>query len=165
MPDGRVVSGGYDGRVLLWDPAAVGRAPVELGRHDDGIRAIGVLPDGRVITGGDDRRIRMWDPGEVRASPTEIGRHDGAVLSIVRLPDGRVVTSGEDRNVRIWSPALGRECARVSRSAVALAIGSAKEDGYWQLVMVHEGGEISGWGIRDSAGYSPPRIADGRSGA
>ena len=38
LPDGRVVSGGDDGRVLVWDPAAPEAGPVELGRHDgDGV--------------------------------------------------------------------------------------------------------------------------------
>ena len=160
MTDGRLVSGGYDHRVLMWNPKAVGRDPVELGRHEDAIRAIAVLPDGRVITGGDDRRIRLWDPSHAGAGPTEVGRHDGAVLSIVSLPDGQVVTCAEDRSVRVWRPALGIESARVLRSAVALAVGDAQEDGYWQLVMAHEGGGISGWGIRPSAALfslpSPP---------
>ena len=38
LPDGRVVSGGGDGRVRLWDLAHPG-APVELGTHND--RSVG----------------------------------------------------------------------------------------------------------------------------
>ena len=40
------------GRVLVWDPAEPGTGPVELGRDEDGVRAVAVLPDGRVVTGG-----------------------------------------------------------------------------------------------------------------
>ena len=32
LADGRVVTGGYDGRVLVWDPAHPGAGPAELGR-------------------------------------------------------------------------------------------------------------------------------------
>ena len=62
LPDGRVVSGGDDGRVLVWDPAEPGAGPVELGRHDGSVEAVAVLPDGRVVSGGDDGRVLVWDP-------------------------------------------------------------------------------------------------------
>ena len=61
LGDGRVVTGGADGRVLLWDPARPG-APAELGRHGLSVTAVAVLPDGRVVTGGADRRVLLWDP-------------------------------------------------------------------------------------------------------
>ena len=32
LSDGKVVAGGADGQVLVWDPAIPGRAPAELGR-------------------------------------------------------------------------------------------------------------------------------------
>jgi hypothetical protein len=66
LPDGRVVSGGGDGRVLVWDPAAPGTGPVQLGRHDvsgtsdkgpTGVLAVAVLPDGRVVSGGSEGRV------------------------------------------------------------------------------------------------------------
>jgi WD40 repeat protein len=62
LPDGRVVSGGDDGRVLVWDPARPARVPVELGRHGGPVMAVALLPDGRVVSGGDDRRVLVWNP-------------------------------------------------------------------------------------------------------
>jgi hypothetical protein len=50
--DGRVLSGGDDKRVLVWDPAAPETGPVELGGHNDSVRALAVLPGGRVVSGG-----------------------------------------------------------------------------------------------------------------
>ena len=52
LADGRVVTGGDDGRVLVWDPADPGAGPAELGRHDGPVEAVAVLADGRVVTGG-----------------------------------------------------------------------------------------------------------------
>jgi WD40 repeat protein len=64
MADGRVVTGGADRRVLIWDPASPGTDPAELGRHGGPIRAVAVLPHGRVVTGGLDQRILVWDPAD-----------------------------------------------------------------------------------------------------
>ena len=69
LPDGRVVSGGGDGRVLVWDPADPGAGPVELGRHDGGVTAVAVLPDGRVVSGGGDGRVLVWDPARPGGRP------------------------------------------------------------------------------------------------
>ena len=68
LPDGRVVSGGIGGRVLVWDPGDPATGPAELGRHDlhggRGVNAVAVLPDGRVVSGGSDGRVLVWDPGD-----------------------------------------------------------------------------------------------------
>ena len=105
LPDGRVVSGGHDGRVLVWNPASPGAGPVELGHHDSWAEAVAVLPDGRVVSGGGDGRVLVWDPASPGAAPVELGRHDRDVLAIAVLPDGRVVSGGVDRQMRVWDPA------------------------------------------------------------
>lgn len=124
LPDGHVVTGGQDGRVLVWDPAAPGTGPVELGRHhdpepgrvDSQVGAVAVLPDGRVVTGGRDGRVLVWDPAAPGVGPAELGRHDGAVLAVAVLPDGRVVAGGYDGWVLAWNLATpGTSAAKLGR--------------------------------------------------
>jgi WD40 repeat protein len=105
LPDGRVVSGGGDGRIRVWDPAAPDGGSVEFGGHDGSVWALGVLPDGRVVSGGGDGRIRVWDPAAPDGGSVELGRHNGWVVAVVALTDGRVVSGGDDGRVLVWDPA------------------------------------------------------------
>ena len=137
LPDGRVVTSGgcggfgYDGRLLVWDPAEPGTGPVELGRHRGGVAAVAVLPDGRVVTGGGGfgydgfgGGLLVWDPAEPGTGPVELGRDEGWVGAVGVLPDGRVVTGGG--GLLVWDPAepdaapvkLGRHEFGVSMVAV-----------------------------------------------
>jgi WD40 repeat protein len=148
LPDGRVVSADEDGKVLAWNPAAVRTHSIEVGRHSGAVRALAVLPDGCVISGGEDRWVRMWNPARPRTVPVEVGRHNGAVLALVALPDGRVASSGDEQCVRVWDVEAQVERARVSCSAVALAVSPYRSFDDCQLIMAHEGGGISKWSIR-----------------
>ena len=130
LADGRVVTGGDDGRVLVWDLACLGGIPAELGRHDRPVRAAAVLADGRVVTGGDDGRVLVWDLACLGGIPAELGRHDRPVRAAAVLADGRVVTGGDDGRVLVWDLAclggipaeLGRH-DRPVRAAAVLADG------------------------------------------
>ena len=62
LSNGRVVTGGDDGRVLLWNPADPDYGPAPLGHHDGWVFAVTALPDGRVASGGKDGRLLLWDP-------------------------------------------------------------------------------------------------------
>ena len=139
LPDGRVVTGGSDGRVLVWDPAEPGTGPAELGRHTAGeVRAVAVLPDGRVITAGSYGRVLVWDPGAPQRGPVKLGGHDGEVYAVAVLPDGRVVTGGSDGRVLVRDPAepvtgpaeLGRHAAGEVRAVAVLPDGRVVTSGY-----------------------------------
>jgi WD40 repeat protein len=104
LPDGRVVSGGMDGKVRVWNPAAAGPAPVELGHHDGGVLALAVLPDGRVVSGGMDGKVRVRSPAQPDAGPMELGHHYDMVTALAVTPDGRVVSGGRDGRVLVQDP-------------------------------------------------------------
>ena len=145
LPDGRVVTGGGDGRVLVWDPAEPGAGPVELGRHEDGVGAVAVLPDGRVITGGGDGRVLVWDPAEPGTGPVELGGHEEGVGAVAVLPDGRVVTGGGDGRVRLWDPgAAQRSPDDLGRHEGAVGAVAVLPDGR----VVTCGGDSFGFGGR-----------------
>ncbi len=143
LADGRVVSGGDDGRVLVWDPAHLGVGPAELGRHDSRVAAVAVLADGRVVSGGDDGRVLVWDPAHLGVGPAELGRHDSRVSAVAVLADGRVVSGGDDGRVLVWDPAhlgvgpaeLGRHDGWVAAVAV-LADGRVVSGGDDKRVLV-----------------------------
>ena len=110
LPDWQVVPGGYSGQVLVWDPAAPGADPAELGTHDSGVNAVAVLPDGRVVTvsrvvPGGSGGLLVWDPAVTGSDPAELGSHDSEANAVAVLPDGRVVTGGGDGQVLVWDPA------------------------------------------------------------
>jgi WD40 repeat protein len=119
LPDGRVVSGGHDRRVLVWDPDRPGIGPVELGRHDGSVITVAVLSDGRVVSGGADPRVLVWDPSRPGTGPVELGRQDGSVNAAAVLPDGRVVSGGSFGRVLMWDP------ARLGSGPVELGRGDA----------------------------------------
>ena len=126
LPGGQVVSGGTDGRVRVWDPAAAGSASVELGRHDGEVLGLAVLPGGQVVSGGTDGRVRVWDPVAPAAGPTELGCHYDVVTAVAVTPDGRVLSGGRDGRVLVWdlaAPAAGpRELGRHGGAVHALAV-------------------------------------------
>ena len=73
--DGRTVlaSGGWDGKVRLWDPATGTRIGKPLTGDEDVVQSVafGVV-DGRTMlaSGGWDGKVRLWDP----ATGTRIGK-------------------------------------------------------------------------------------------
>jgi WD40 repeat protein len=107
LPDGRVVSGGYQGEILVWDLAAPDADPVEIGRHDRGVDAVAVLPDGRMVGVDQEGWLLIWDPKWPGAAPVELGHHErwGAAVALAELSDGRVVTGNAKGRVLVWDPA------------------------------------------------------------
>jgi WD40 repeat protein len=105
LPDGRVVSGGNDRRVLVWDPSQPGSGPIELGRHDIGssVNALAVLPGGRVVSGGYDRRVLVWDA----ITQEQVAQLGCSVMGLTAVQasrgDASLVIIHEGQGFSLWS--------------------------------------------------------------
>jgi len=116
----QVATGGYDRRVLVWDPREV--KPVDLGHrlrglpdlkvpyrqfagHEAPVRALAFSPDGRSLaSGGEDNRICLWDRKTGRLLKTLRG-HASGVRGCDFSPDGRwILSGGQDAQVKLWEP-------------------------------------------------------------
>lgn len=154
LQDGRMVSGGMDGRLVVWDPHVPAARPVELGSHNGYVTAVAVLPDGRVASGDGEGRVLVWDPHIPAKGPVELDSHeargtalaglDARVSTLAVLPDGRMVSSGMDGRLLVWNPAAPRdwpvELHGQGGWMTALAV---LPDG--RLAGAHGGGQVLVW--------------------
>ena len=107
----RIVSGGRDSTLRLWD-AATGDELAVMRGHERWVQSVAFSPDGtRIVSGGDDSTLRLWDAatGEER---TVMHGHEGSVNSVAFNSDGtRIVSGGGDRTLRLWDSMTGDELA------------------------------------------------------
>jgi WD40 repeat protein len=106
----RILSGGSDGMIRLWD-AETGEVLCTLeAPRQDGVRATDLAADGScIVSGGCDKMVHVWDvaTGECRHS---LEGHDAEITSIVLSPDENVsiVASGSfDKTIRLWDWSTG----------------------------------------------------------
>ena len=148
LRDGRLVGGGSDGTLRVWDPAAPAAAPVELGFNPGVIGQIAALSDGRVATGDSEGAVRLWDPATPGAAPVELGRHNGWVTAVAALSDGRVVSGGKDGRVRFWDPAApGTASTEIICSVQALSARAMLNPPLTLLVIADAYAGLSAWTI------------------
>jgi WD40 repeat protein len=115
-----VVSGGYDGRLVWWDPST--RTPVRaVESHQKWIRHIVVSPDGKLLASvADDMVCRLWDAEgkmvrEMRGHPEKTPHHFPSMLYAVAFsPDGKFLATGDKvGHVVVWETATGKQAATV----------------------------------------------------
>jgi WD40 repeat protein len=95
-PDGRLASGGVDGKVQVWPTD--GSSPQML-NHGEMVVALAWAPDGRLASGGDDGKVRIWPTD---GSSPQVLNHGETVRALAWAPDGRLASGGDDGKVRIW---------------------------------------------------------------
>jgi cytochrome c len=101
MPDGRIVTGGEDSKIAIWQPGAPAPERVLQG-HVAPIVSLAVSPDGAMLASASwDRSIRLWPlkGGE----PRVLEDHQQNVNGVAFAPDGKaLVSAAYDLTLRIW---------------------------------------------------------------
>ena len=98
LADGRLASGGDDGKIKLWPKDGTGE-PVVL-THGAAVLSLSVLADGRLASGGVDGKIKLW-PKEGMSEPVVLP-HGAAVGSLAVLANGRSASGGGDGTIKLW---------------------------------------------------------------
>jgi WD40 repeat protein len=97
----RVVSGGTDRTVRVWDLAS-GKAEQALEGHIDWVRAVAVSPGGRrLVSGGDDGTVRVWDLASGEAGHHGSTAHDHGGRTVIRGP---TIASSYTCSMSVCSP-------------------------------------------------------------
>jgi WD40 repeat protein len=107
----RLVSGGRDNTVKLWD-AATGRLLRTFEGHSDYVTSVAFSPDGaRLLSGSDDKTLKLWDAASgqlIRSWEAQL--HD--VTAVAFAPDGRYLLSAGsgdmDSSVKLWDAQSGQ---------------------------------------------------------
>ncbi len=101
LPDGRLATGGEDGRLAIWRRGEPQPQRV-LSGHTAPIVAIGVSPDGkRLATGSWDRTVRVWEPDSGQVQVLE--GHQQNVNGVAFSPNGQsIISVSHDPQIRIW---------------------------------------------------------------
>lgn len=110
-PDGKtLVSGAYDGGVVLWavtEPHVLARI---LEHQTGGSGTVAFSPNGTVLASGLEGEIALWDvaTGKPRGNHLRTGANH--MLSFAFSPDGRTLASGNaGETVILWDPVTGRQ--------------------------------------------------------
>lgn len=105
LADGRVLSGGRDGRILLH--SAEGTDHRLLGSHRQSVLGLAVWPDGCVASVGRDQQFALYAADNDQMLP-RVQAHAGAALCVLALAADRWVTGGADHTIAVWQLRGGR---------------------------------------------------------
>ncbi|MCB2264141.1 MAG: hypothetical protein LGR52_14570 [Candidatus Thiosymbion ectosymbiont of Robbea hypermnestra] len=124
LPDGRLISGGYNGQVGIWNPETGEEQPLP-SIHTEQVNSVAVSPDGqRIATGGADRTIILWD---ANGQPLRrLHGHRNDVLGLAFDPSGqRLLSASYDNDLRLWDLASG----------ASLRVFQGHEAGLWSVIV------------------------------
>jgi WD40 repeat protein len=143
----RIVSGGKDHTIRLWD-AASGQEVRCLRGSPQEVRSVALSSDSSQVLAATGASVRIWEV----ASGQETGRftgHTDAVRSVALLPGGaRAASAGDDRTVRIWDVQTGKELQRIGKHTGGVTSIAVSPDGL-QLLSASRDQALCLWDLRN----------------
>ncbi len=103
-PDGKkIVSGGSDGTVRLWDMTSYQCLAILEG-HSSSVYAVTTTPNGKfAVSCSKDNTVRIWDLNSYQCKTIRIG-HTNEVYMVLVTPDSkRIISGSRDKTIRIWN--------------------------------------------------------------
>jgi WD40 repeat protein len=130
-PNGhRIVSGGADSTVRLWDADTGAEVGAPMRGHENSVKSVAFSPDSqRIVSGGGDGTIQVWDARTQLpiGEPVDLGSE---VNAVAYHPDGRRVISGNnDGSVRILDPSTGTPGDAISSGQLPVLAIALSPDG------------------------------------
>jgi cytochrome c len=126
LKDGRVATGGEDGRIAIWR-AGRDTPDAVLTGHAAPVSALAVSPDGATLASASwDHSLRLWPLAG--GEPRVLEGHQQNVNGVAFTPDGRLVSAGYDATLRIW-PLTGGESPEIITLPAPLNAVAVAPDG------------------------------------
>lgn len=155
-PDGKVIAGGGDGKVFLWNtqgdllttivtepPAPVAPEPPKDPKGDllgqkitappapeakHSVKLLVFSPDGKMLATSSDSTVKLWNV-QTGAWMKTLAGHLGAVTALVFTPDSRAIATGSvDKNIKIWGVAAGQALGTLSQHVYPVRALAFSED-------------------------------------
>jgi WD40 repeat protein len=125
-PDGRwVVSGGWNGSILVWEVARdktdLKREPVSFKGHEILLRGLVFAPDSETFaSASNDLTICVWKrvTGQMVLGPLRL---DELPNSVSYSFNGRKLAAGTDKHIIVWNATNGEELLKIQKRAYRIA--------------------------------------------
>ncbi|KAG2052848.1 WD40 repeat-like protein [Suillus hirtellus] len=125
-PDGRwIVSGGWNGSILLWEIATdktdLKREPVSFKGHEILLRGLAFAPDSETFaSASNDLTVCVWkrETGQIVVGPLRLGELPN---SVSYSHDGKNLAAGTDKHIIVWNATNGEELLKIQKRAYRIA--------------------------------------------
>jgi WD40 repeat protein len=114
LNDHKLVSGGTDKRIKVWD-LSTGECLLTMEGHVDSVRCLAKLSETRLASGSEDKSVKIWDMATGQLVQTLRKRHDHGVFNsksaehtgsvnclAVFLEKNRLASGSKDESIKIW---------------------------------------------------------------